>query len=117
MATKVAEIKGDMGYYEKYRCSIPELVEQVRNHIGKSALPDLNLDNLKALLARGWTVKEIQLEPFGGPITGYIGVRFLLKRDGLQVVVPVSPGEGLVEFLLREAKKWEQKVVLVHYII
>jgi hypothetical protein len=117
MATKVAETVGDMRHYEKYRCSIPELVEQVRNHIGKSALPDLNLDNLKALLARGWTVKEVQLEPFGGPIVGEIGVRFLLERDGLQVVVPVSPGEGLVEFLQKEAEEWEQKGVLVHYII
>ena len=116
MATKVAEIKGDMGYYEKYRCSIPELVEQVRNHIGKSALPDLNLDNLKALLTHGWIVKEIQLEPYGGPIAGEIGVRFLLERDGLQVVVPVSPGEGLVEFLLDKAKEWEQVGLTVHYI-
>jgi hypothetical protein len=48
---------------------------------------------------------------------GEIGVRFLLERDGLQVVVPVSPGEGLVEFLQKEAEEWEQKGVLVHYII
>ena len=117
MATKVAETVGDMRHYEKYRCSIPELVEQMRNHIGKSALPDLNLDNLKALLAHGWTVKAVQLEPFGGPIVGEIGVRFLLERDGLQVVVPVSPGEELVEFLQKEAEEWEKKGVLVHYII
>ncbi|MCS3920911.1 hypothetical protein Q2T83_10990 [Fervidibacter sacchari] len=103
--------------FERYRCSVTELAEQVRNHLGEVALPDLNLDNLKALLARGWTVKEIQLEPFGGPIAGNIGVRFLLERNGLQVVVPVSPGEGLAEFLLKKAKEWEQKGVLAHYII
>jgi len=35
----------------------------------------------------------------------------------LQVVVPVSPGEGLVEFLVGKAKEWEQAGVTVHYII
>jgi hypothetical protein len=44
--------------FERYRCSVTELAEQVQNHLGKVTLPDLNLDNLKALLARGWTVKE-----------------------------------------------------------
>jgi hypothetical protein len=117
MATKISKVGLGDKLFDRYRCSIPELAEQVRNHVGKSALPDLNLDNLKALLARGWTVKEVQLEPFGGPIVGEIGVRFLLERDGLQVVVPVSPGEGLVEFLQKEAEEWEQKGVLVHYII
>jgi len=62
-------------------------------------------------LACGLVVQGIPLEPFGGPIAGYLGVRVLLERDGLQVVVPVSPGEGLVNFFA-----WEQAGLSVHYI-
>lgn len=103
-------------FLTRHCCSIAELIEQLRSHIGKVPVSDLNLEHLKAALQRGWEVKEIQLEPFGGPLTGYLGVRFLLERNGLQVVIPVSPGEGLAQFLKERAAEWEQVGIHVHYI-
>jgi len=53
MATMISKVGLGEELFERYRCSVTELAEQVQNHLGKVTLPDLNLDNLKALLARG----------------------------------------------------------------
>ncbi len=100
--------------FGRYQCSIAELAEQVRSYIGKVPAPDMNLEHLKVALQRGWRVKEIQLEPYGGPVTGYPGVRFLLEHDGQQVVIPVSPGDGLVQFLFEKVAEWQD--IPTHYL-
>lgn len=117
MATIVGSIMSGGKSSTIYRCSVKELAEQVQTHIGAAPLPDLNLDRLKDALMRGWKLKEIQLEPHGGPVVGFVGVRFKMERNGLKVIVPVSPGEGLVQLLLEKADEWEKEGVIAHYIV
>lgn len=104
--------------FEIYKCSADELIRKVMEKIPTSRLPDFNLDHLRGCLKRGWRIKEIQLEPYGGPVRGFPGVRFLLERasDGLKVVTPVSPGERLIEFLRQHADEWEQAGIPIKYV-